>query len=365
MGVWVAAQLAWPDLAFDGGWSSFGRLRPTHTTGVIFGFGGNALIATSFHVVQRTSRARLAGQLSPWFVLLGYNLFCILAVTGYFMGVTQSKEYAEAEWYADLWLVIVWVTYFVLFIRTHRAAQGAAHLRRQLVLSWRSSSWWRSFTSSTTWPSRSRGAKPRATRSGPACRMRWCSGGTATMPLPSSSPPASWHAVLLPAGAGAAPDLLLPAVDPQLLGHHLLLHVGGFASPALHGAAALGADPGHDVLGDAARPVMGIGRQRAADPQRRLAQGPGRRDPALHDGGGGLLRTVDLRGLVPGDPAGQLALPLYRLDRRPRACRRARLGRAHHLRVDLHAGSRRSGIASACIRRRWWRSTSGWRSPGR
>ena len=118
MGVWVAAQLAWPDLAFDAAWSSFGRLRPTHTSGVIFGFGGNALIATSFHVVQRTSRARLAGQLSPWFVIFGYNLFCLLAVSGYFMGVTQSKEYAEAEWYADLWLVVVWVTYFVLFIRT-------------------------------------------------------------------------------------------------------------------------------------------------------------------------------------------------------------------------------------------------------
>lgn len=118
MGVWVAAQLAWPDLAFDAAWSSFGRLRPTHTTGVIFGFGGNALIATSFHVVQRTSRARLAGQLSPWFVIFGYNLFCLLAVSGYFMGVTQSKEYAEAEWYADLWLVVVWVTYLVLFIRT-------------------------------------------------------------------------------------------------------------------------------------------------------------------------------------------------------------------------------------------------------
>ena len=118
MGVWVAAQLAWPDLAFDAGWSSFGRLRPTHTTGVIFGFGGNALIATSFHVVQRTSRTRLAGQLSPWFVLLGYNLFCVLAVSGYLMGSTQSKEYAEAEWYADLWLVVVWVTYFVLYIRT-------------------------------------------------------------------------------------------------------------------------------------------------------------------------------------------------------------------------------------------------------
>ncbi|MDN2566301.1 cytochrome-c oxidase, cbb3-type subunit I [Aquibium sp. A9E412] len=118
MGLWVAAQLAWPSLAFDAAWSGFGRLRPTHTTGVIFGFGGNALIATSFHVVQRTARARLAGQVSPWFVLFGYNLFCLLAVSGYLMGVTQSKEYAEAEWYADIWLVVVWVTYFVLYLRT-------------------------------------------------------------------------------------------------------------------------------------------------------------------------------------------------------------------------------------------------------
>ena len=35
IGVWVAAQLAWPDLTFDAAWSSFGRLRPAHTTGVI------------------------------------------------------------------------------------------------------------------------------------------------------------------------------------------------------------------------------------------------------------------------------------------------------------------------------------------
>jgi cytochrome c oxidase cbb3-type subunit 1 len=118
MGVWVAAQLAWPDLAFDAPWSSLGRLRPTHTAGVIFGFGGNALIATSFHVVQRTSRARLPDQLSPWFVLVGYNMYCLIAVSGYLLGITQSKEYAESEWYADIWLVIVWVTYFVLYIRT-------------------------------------------------------------------------------------------------------------------------------------------------------------------------------------------------------------------------------------------------------
>ncbi|HEX6001323.1 MAG TPA: cytochrome-c oxidase, cbb3-type subunit I [Hyphomicrobiaceae bacterium] len=118
VGDWVAWLLAYPEMTFDASWASFGRLRPIHTTGIIFGFGGNALIATSFHVMQRTSRTRLPDQLSPWFVLVGYNLFCLLAVTGYLMGITQSKEYAEPEWYADIWLVIVWITYLVLYLRT-------------------------------------------------------------------------------------------------------------------------------------------------------------------------------------------------------------------------------------------------------
>ncbi|MEH2473425.1 cytochrome c oxidase cbb3-type subunit 1 [Nitrobacteraceae bacterium AZCC 2161] len=118
IGDWVAWQLVFPNLTFDAGWSSFGRIRPAHTSAVIFGFGGNALIATSFYVLQRTARARLPDQLSPWFVLLGYNLFCIIAATGYLMGVTQSKEYAEPEWYADIWLVVVWVAYFIIYLRT-------------------------------------------------------------------------------------------------------------------------------------------------------------------------------------------------------------------------------------------------------
>jgi len=118
VGNWIAWLMAYPDFTFDAAWASFGRLRPVHTSGVIFGFGGNALIATSYHVLQRTSRARLADQVSPWFVLLGFNLFCILAASGYLLGITQSKEYAEPEWYADIWLVIVWVTYLVLYLRT-------------------------------------------------------------------------------------------------------------------------------------------------------------------------------------------------------------------------------------------------------
>ena len=114
----IAWQLAYPILNLDLEWTSFGRLRPLHTSAVIFAFGGNVLIASSFYVVQRTSRARLAGRWSPWFVFWGYQLFIVLAATGYLLGVTQSKEYAEPEWYVDLWLTLVWVVYFLVYVGT-------------------------------------------------------------------------------------------------------------------------------------------------------------------------------------------------------------------------------------------------------
>src|SRR3954463_35782 len=118
VGLLIASQLAWPALNFDLPWTSFGRLRPLHTSAVIFAFGGNVLIAMSFYVVQRTCKARLFGGSLPWFVLWGYNIFILLAGTGYLMGITQSREYAEPEWYADIWLLLVWLVYFVVYIRT-------------------------------------------------------------------------------------------------------------------------------------------------------------------------------------------------------------------------------------------------------
>jgi cytochrome c oxidase cbb3-type subunit 1 len=118
VGVIIAFQLAYPMLNFDLPWISFGRLRPLHTSAVIFAFGGNVLIATSLYVVQRTSRARLAGHVAPWFVVIGYNLFIVIAGTGYLLGITQGKEYAEPEWYADLFLTVVWVVYLLVFLGT-------------------------------------------------------------------------------------------------------------------------------------------------------------------------------------------------------------------------------------------------------
>jgi len=120
VGVIIALQLAYPLLNLPElqGYGNFGRLRPLHTSAVIFAFGGNALIATSFYIVQRTCAARLWGGNRAWFVFWGYQLFIVLAATGYLLGATQSKEYAEPEWTTDIWLTIVWVAYLLVFMGT-------------------------------------------------------------------------------------------------------------------------------------------------------------------------------------------------------------------------------------------------------
>jgi cytochrome c oxidase cbb3-type subunit 1 len=117
-GLFIALQLAFPALNLGSEYTSFGRLRPLHTSAVIFAFGGNALIATSFYVVQRTCRARLAFPSLARFVFWGYQLFIVLAATGYLIGITHAKEYAEPEWYVDLWLTGVWVAYLAVFVGT-------------------------------------------------------------------------------------------------------------------------------------------------------------------------------------------------------------------------------------------------------
>ena len=118
LGVFIAAQLVWPELNLDLPWTSFGRLRPLHTNAVIFAFGGCALMATSFYVVQRTCQARLISDGLASFTFWGWQAVIVLAVITLPQGFTSSKEYAELEWPIDVLLTVVWVAYAILFFGT-------------------------------------------------------------------------------------------------------------------------------------------------------------------------------------------------------------------------------------------------------
>lgn len=118
VGVFIASQMAWPVLNFDTAWLSFGRLRPLHTNAVVFGFGGSALFATSYYVVQRTCHVRLFAPALAQFTFIGWMLVIASAVVTLPLGITSSKEYAELEWPIDLLITVVWVAYAVVFFGT-------------------------------------------------------------------------------------------------------------------------------------------------------------------------------------------------------------------------------------------------------
>jgi cytochrome c oxidase cbb3-type subunit 1 len=118
VGVFIASQMAWPVLNFDTPWLSFGRLRPLHTNAVVFGFGGSALFATSYYVVQRTCHTKLFAPALAQFTFIGWMLVIASAVVTLPLGFTSSKEYAELEWPIDLLITVVWVSYAVVFFGT-------------------------------------------------------------------------------------------------------------------------------------------------------------------------------------------------------------------------------------------------------
>ncbi len=118
VGVLIAAQLVWPVLNFDLPWLHFGRLRPLHTNAVIFAFGGCALFASSFYVVQRTCQAPLISNTLAAMVFWGWQLVIVLAAISLPMGWTSGKEYAELEWPIDLLITVVWVLYAIVFFGT-------------------------------------------------------------------------------------------------------------------------------------------------------------------------------------------------------------------------------------------------------
>jgi len=118
VGVVIAAELIWPNLNFGLAFLSYGRLRPLHTNAVIFAFGGSALFASSYHIVQRTCHVRLFSDKLANFTFWGWQLVIVLAAITLPLGITQGKEYAELEWPIDILITIVWVAYAFVFFGT-------------------------------------------------------------------------------------------------------------------------------------------------------------------------------------------------------------------------------------------------------
>jgi len=132
VGVFIAAQMAWPALNFDLPWLSFGRLRPLHTNAAIFAFGGCALFATSYWVVQRTCQVRIiSDKLAALHFWLWQAVIVAAAIT-LPLGITRGKEYAELEWPISIAIAVAWVAYAIVFFGT----VGIRKVRHIYVANW-------------------------------------------------------------------------------------------------------------------------------------------------------------------------------------------------------------------------------------
>ena len=118
VGLFVALQLSFPSLSFDLPWLSFGRLRPLHTNAVIFALVGNMMFAGIYYSSQRLLKTRMASDLLSKVHLWGWQLVIVGAAVTLPLGITQSKEYAELEWFLDVLVVVVWLAFAVNFFWT-------------------------------------------------------------------------------------------------------------------------------------------------------------------------------------------------------------------------------------------------------
>jgi cytochrome c oxidase cbb3-type subunit I/II len=115
VGLLIAVQLAWWPANTGLPWLSFGRLRPLHTSAVVFAFTGNAMFMAIYYSMQRLLKTRMWSDKLSKFTFWGWQFIIVAVAVSYIFGVTQAKEYAEMEWPIDLAITVVWVAFLINF----------------------------------------------------------------------------------------------------------------------------------------------------------------------------------------------------------------------------------------------------------
>lgn len=118
VGALIALQLAWWPANLNLPYSTFGRLRPLHTSAVIFAFAANAIFCAVYYSIQRLLKTRLFSDFISRAHFWGWQLIIVCVAVTYVLGITQGKEYAEPEWWIDIMIALVWVAFTANVIGT-------------------------------------------------------------------------------------------------------------------------------------------------------------------------------------------------------------------------------------------------------
>jgi len=118
VGALIALQLAWWPANLESPYLTFGRLRPLHTSAVVFAFGANAIFCAVYYSIQRLLKTRLFSDVISKVHFWGWQFIVVCVAVTYVLGITQGKEYAEPEWWIDILIALVWVAFSVNVIGT-------------------------------------------------------------------------------------------------------------------------------------------------------------------------------------------------------------------------------------------------------
>jgi cytochrome c oxidase cbb3-type subunit 1 len=108
LGLLISVQL-WAPAANFAPYLTYGRLRPVHTNGLIFGLGAGAIFGLFYYITMRLCKRPLLFPRLARVQLWLFNAGIVAAAVTLLLGQTQSLEYAELEWPLDLAIVVLWV----------------------------------------------------------------------------------------------------------------------------------------------------------------------------------------------------------------------------------------------------------------
>src|SRR3954468_3952948 len=107
----IAAKLQFPTLLGDVSWLTYGRLRPIHTNGMLFGWLLAANMGLCFYLVPRLCGVKLWSEKLGLATMALWVVIILGAVVTLAMGQNQGLEYAELPTWLDVLVVIAWVMF--------------------------------------------------------------------------------------------------------------------------------------------------------------------------------------------------------------------------------------------------------------
>ena len=115
-GLTAGTELIAPDIfsRWDNpAWLMFGRMRPMHTAMVAFGFVVTMMIGAGHYIVPRLCRVPLWSEKLGVLSMIVWDGALLFGVVGLALGYSQSREYAEMNWYADMGVTLAFVLFMV------------------------------------------------------------------------------------------------------------------------------------------------------------------------------------------------------------------------------------------------------------